>query len=172
MRTRTQAAGRRARSFCFCIHRDAATLIAVAVLASVSIALGQAPQAGSGGRAGGRGRVEIPPGAPHDPKDLTGIWLARGTGIVMNNVPAMTAEGQAKFNANKPSYGPRAIPPALGNDAMGNCDPLGIPRLLFFEGNPWDFEIIQLPDRLIEFFDRFYVYRQIWIDRRALPKDP
>ena len=44
--------------------------------------------------------------------------------------------GEAKFNSYKPSYGPRAIPPAQGNDSQGNCDPLGIPRLLMFENNP------------------------------------
>jgi len=28
----------------------------------------------------------------------------------------MTPEGQKRFNANKPGYGPRQVPPALGND--------------------------------------------------------
>jgi len=124
------------------------------------------------GQAGGRRNADAPAGPPHDPHDLSGIWIARGTGMVMTNVPPMTPLGQAKFNANKPSYGPRMIPPALGNDPMGNCDPLGIPRLLFFENNPGDFEIVQTPGKVIEFFDRFHVYRDIWTDGRSLPKDP
>jgi hypothetical protein len=121
---------------------------------------------------GQRGAAPAKAAAPADPHDLSGIWLARGTGIVMTNVPPMTPAGQAKFNANKPSYGPRAIAPALGNDPMGNCDPLGLPRLLFFENNPWDFEFVQASDRVMHFFDRFHVYRMIWTDGRELPKDP
>ena len=77
----------------------------------------------------------------------------------------------AKSDANKPSYGPRAIPPALGNDPMGNCDPLGIPRLLLLENNPGDFEFIQIPGRVIQLFDRHHVHRIIWTDGRELPKD-
>ena len=41
----------------------------------------------------------------------------------------LTEAGKAKFDKNKPGYGPRAVPPAIGNDPMGTCDPLGIPRL-------------------------------------------
>src|SRR5206468_1151867 len=77
----------------------------------------------------------------------------------------------AKSDANKPSYGPRAIPPALGNDPMRNCDPLGIPRLLLLENNPGDFEFIQIPGRVIQLFDRHHVHRIIWTDGRELPKD-
>ena len=89
-----------------------------------------------------------------------------------NEAPAFTAWGKAKFDSYKPSYGPRAIPPALGNDPMGNCDPLGIPRLLMLENNPGDFEFLPANDRVVQFFDRFHVYRIIWTDGRALPKDP
>src|SRR4051812_26784692 len=79
-----------------------------------------------------------------DPHDLSGIWVRRGGYLSLSQTPpAFTAAGKKQFDANKPSYGPRAIPPALGNDPMGNCDPLGIPRLLILENNPGDFEFIQ-----------------------------
>ncbi len=68
--------------------------------------------------------------------DLTGVWRWTGRSIltVSPDTPAFTPLGKQLFDANKPSYGDRAIPPALGNDPQGKCDPLGIPRMLFYGG--------------------------------------
>ena len=85
--------------------------------------------------------------------------------------PPMTPWGQARFNDNKPSYGARAIPPALGNDPQGKCDPLGIPRLLFF-GPTTRIEIVQTAGRMLQFFEWEHIWRTIWTDGRELPKDP
>src|SRR5437588_12627407 len=69
-------------------------------------------------------------------RDLDGVWN-RGGGLrtLSDPPPPMTPAGQAKFNANKPSYNrpstPRAIPPAQGNDPTGRCDPLGLVRSNF-----------------------------------------
>ncbi len=126
----------------------------------------------AGGQRGQRG-ANAAPSQPHDPRDLSGIWVRRGGVFSMSNTPPpFTPEGKKRFDANKPSYGPRAIPPALGNDPMGNCDPLGIPRLLLLENNPGDFEFIQVPGKVLQIFDRHHVYRMIWTDGRQLPKDP
>ncbi len=54
-------------------------------------------------------------------KDLTGvIWmLSRGKLLTLSeDVFPRNPLGEARFNANKPSYGPRAVPPALGNDPI------------------------------------------------------
>ena len=138
---------------------------------------------------GGRGNAAAAPSPPHDPHDLTGIWnLAGGTDLSLSRTPPpLTPEGQRKFDLNKPSYGRelgsadaaahpeehisrrRGVPPALGNDPIGDCNPLGWPRLLFF-GRP--VEIVQLPDRLVQFWEWTHVWRTIWTDRRQLPKDP
>jgi hypothetical protein len=73
------------------------------------------------------------PSLPSDPHDLSGVWRRRTGNLTMSGeMPPMTPEGQAKFNATKPGYGPRMVPPALGNDPMGTCDPLGLTRLIFF----------------------------------------
>ena len=50
------------------------------------------------------------------------------------------------------------------------CDPIGFPRVMFYDAYPT--EIIQVPGRIIEFFDYFYVHRTIWMDGRELPRDP
>src|ERR671925_853003 len=80
--------------------------------------------------------------APHfNPRDLSGVWqLAPGGGGQGpgDNFPALTAWGQAKYDANKPGYGPKAAPG--GNDPILKCDPMGFPRILFAI---WPFEIIQ-----------------------------
>jgi hypothetical protein len=148
-------------------------LIALAVLfTAISLCPSKSYAQRGGGQRGQRG-ANAEPSPPHDPHDLSGIWVRRGgTLTVSDTPPAFTPDGKKRFDANKPSYGPRAIAPALGNDPMGNCDPLGIPRLLVLENNPFDFEFIQIPGRVLQIFDRHHVYRIIWVDGRELPKDP
>ena len=111
---------------------------------------------------------------PFDPHDLSGVWSRTGGDRGMGsrpgvNVPAMTPAGQKLFDASKPGYGPRAVPPATGNDIVGECNPQGVPRLLFF---PRPVEFIQLPNRLIQFFQWHRVLREIWTDGRKAPTDP
>lgn len=85
--------------------------------------------------------------------------------------PPMTAWGKAKFEAAKPSYGPRSVPPGLGNDLVSICDPLGYPRDLW-EANLRPFEIVQASDRVLQHMQYHDLWRTIWTDGRALPKDP
>jgi hypothetical protein len=140
-------------------------------------------------KVGQRGRGNAPPAPPHDPHDLTGIWnLGGGQDLSLSLAPPeMTPEGQKLFDANKPSYGRelgsadaaahpqehigrrRGVPPAQGNDPIGDCNPLGWPRLFFF-GRP--VEMIQLPDRVVQFWEWSHIWRTIWTDGRPLPKDP
>ena len=122
-----------------------------------------------GGRGGGRGGAAnaTPSGPPKDPHDLQGIW-GSGGGPLGNDPPPFTPEGERRYLANKPSYGPRAVPPALGNDPMGICDPNGYPRSMQLR----PFEIIQIPGRMFQTFEWNYIWREIWMDGRELPKDP
>ena len=107
-----------------------------------------------------------------DAHDLSGVW--RWTGRVLtfsSETPPMTAWGRARFEANKPSYGARQVPPAVGNDPQGKCDPLGIPRLLFYGGTT-TIEMLQAKDRMLQFFEWGHVWRTIWTDGRKLSNDP
>ena len=107
-----------------------------------------------------------------DPHDLSGVWTrATGSGSLGNDVK-MTPAGEAKFMANKPSFGPRMVPPALGNDPMGHCDPLGLVRNIILEVAGRSFEFAQMNDRVIQFYEWAHQYRTIWTDGRAFPKDP
>ncbi len=81
-------------------------------------------------QSGQRGR-NAPPSPPHDPHDLSGIWLGRAiTSGFDDPAPTYTAAGKAAVDANKPSFGPRAVLPALGNDPLGDANPPGTPRAL------------------------------------------
>src|SRR5436309_11131738 len=67
---------------------------------------------------------------PFDAHDLSGVWqLAPGGGGQGpgDNFPPLTPWGQAKYDANKPGYGPKAAPG--GNDPILKCDPMGFPHV-------------------------------------------
>jgi len=157
------------------------TMVLAAVLASSMIAFGQTDEgragqqpAGNQGRGRGRGREASAPSPtanlPYDPHDFSGIWMGRGGAFnsLSKDPPPMTAWGQARYDAAKPGIGPRAQP--LGNDPMMGCDPIGYPRIAFYNAYPMEF--VPTKDRLIEFFDFFYTYRTIYLDGRKLPDDP
>jgi len=108
------------------------------------------------------------------PRDLTGVWMrVRGaTNMTRQADDLLTPLGRKLFEANKPSFGPRAVPPVRGNDPLGKCDPLGLTRNLFTEIAARGLEFVHLPDRVIEFFEYAHQSRTVWTDGRSLPKDP
>src|SRR5918994_2186145 len=68
---------------------------------------------------GGRGRAPAPPSTEKfDPRDFNGVWWRTGGTREFNTQkggePVFTPAGKARFDANKPGYGPRAVSPALG----------------------------------------------------------
>jgi hypothetical protein len=106
---------------------------------------------------------------PFDAHDFSGVWMGRGPFNTLSGTPPpMTAWAKARYDAAKPGIGPRAQP--LGNDPIMGCDPIGYPRIAFYNAYPMEF--VQTKDRLIELFDFFYVHRTIYLDGRPLPADP
>jgi hypothetical protein len=115
--------------------------------------------------------AQAKPGSPSsDSHDLSGVYiLHQKAGFSLSATPpAMTAWGQAKYDAAKPGIGKRAQP--LGNDPMMICDPAGYPRVILY--NDYPSEIIQIPGRIIQFFDYFNAHRIIWTDGRQLSANP
>ena len=142
--------------------------------------------------------------AAFDAHDFSGVWgrfggQARATGIQGGggcqdcgdagfgaNVPPFTAEGQKKFDDNKPAYGravesPRvagelpgrhkAVLSALSNDPTMECEPLGVARIVlstYFSPMEW----VPSRDRMLQHFEWTNEWREIFTDGRQLPKDP
>ena len=110
------------------------------------------------------------------PRDLSGTWLGPdpqrpGPRLQevfgpLDQVPPMTAWGQAQYDAAKPGFGPRAN--LNGNDPTLRCDPVGVPRILTFIT---PMEIIQAPGQMVELFEASHEWRQIWTDGRKIPSD-
>jgi hypothetical protein len=110
--------------------------------------------------------------------DLSGVWMQYRDGDVpgtpgMNGVnehfrPPLTPWGQAAFDAAKPLSGSKAVAGQEDNSAL-RCEPSGPPQVLVLP-NPW--EIVQIPGRVLMFFEEQHIWREIWTDGRPLPKDP
>jgi len=155
-------------------------IVLAAMLAGCFVARAQTGQDQGGqpvgadpGRGQGRGRAQTPsPTAslPFDAHDFSGVWIGRSSAFntLSTTPPPMTPWAKARYDAAKPGIGPRAQP--LGNDPIMVCDPIGYPRIAFYNAYPMEF--VQTKDRLIEFFDFFYVHRTIYLDGRPLPADP
>ena len=123
----------------------------------------------------------------YDARDLSGIWRSAGRGVLppkdpligdahatplMGGAPPppMTPWAKELFDSRKPSaaeaWQSRRVPPAKGNDPVGNCDPLGYPRNL-----AGAFEIVQTPKELVQVFDQGRQIREVWTDGRKIPED-
>jgi len=138
----------------------------VAVLAFSSVLLAQTSVQS------GATTAQVPPATP----DLSGVWTqhppasARAYALYTfsPDVPPMTPWAEAKFQANKPGYGPRAI--AETNDPVNptsgegiGCFPPGVPRIYL---QPFPMEILQIPGRVIMLFEYSHFVRQIYTDGR------
>ena len=90
------------------------------------------------------------------------------------DIPSMTPWGKARYLATKPSYGPRAVDPSTDyvNPTTGKnagCLPPGVPRIYI---QPFLFEIVNSPGRVLELFEFDHHLRQIFTDGRKHPADP
>ena len=85
--------------------------------------------------------------------------------------PPMTALGKAKFEATLPSYGPRSVPPGLGNDLVSTCEPMGYPRDLW-EANLRPFEFVMASDRVLQHMQYHDLWRTIWTTAGRFQKIP
>jgi len=98
-------------------------------------------------------------------RDLTGFWA----GLVepkLNDVPPMTQWGQEQFRLNKSVWN---FPVSESNDPSNSCDPLGFPRSMLYQTRGIAFA--QMPGRVLELFLYNKLWREIWTDGRALPKN-
>ena len=132
-------------------------------------------------------RKPPPPGPPHDPKDLTGVWAPTGnfgppagevvadpsvsTGWMRGPLP-LTPAGKVALDSHKGGKGPRggrSYAPSVANDPIGDANPPGLVRT-FVYGRAVQF--LQTPDEVVNLFEWYHFWRQVWTDGRKLPEDP
>jgi hypothetical protein len=105
-----------------------------------------------------------------NPRDLSGVWLISGQRNLSATPPPRTPFGEEKYAQTRPGYGPKGVPPALGNDPTGSCNPLGLVRMLLYNR---PMELFTMPDgRVMQFFEWTHALRTIRTDGRPLPADP
>ncbi len=124
---------------------------------------------------------------PFNPHDLSGVWGGVSAGGVFRlgeqsafttkdqggrsegTPPPMTPFGKERYNATLTEEAPDGGPVSNSKDPMLICDPLGWPRLFTYN---YGFEIITLPDRVLQNFVWGNAWRTIWTDGRKLPENP
>ena len=115
-----------------------------------------------------------------DPHDLSGFWIGPPPSErpPEDSHPPYTEAGRQRMRERSPAYIEEVMRPEDGeapgcrtvtctNDPMYACNPLGFPRITWEENEP--FEVVQLPDRIMHFYQWDRVLRELWMDGRALP---
>jgi hypothetical protein len=104
------------------------------------------------------------PADGHPDLNGDGVWLpAQVTDLAANATVPVPFQGwaRAKFQANSAQK---------QNDLDLRCLPPGVPRITLM-ARP--FEIVQTPNRILFVYEGgAHVFRQVWMDGRAHPKDP
>jgi hypothetical protein len=109
-------------------------------------------------------------GGPAPKRDLTGTWAGPGSGSAVprgepGEKPSLTPLGQQLMSQNKPL---QKFSPAGTNDPhVRYCDPFGVPQNATTEIRGLSFAT--MPNRIVMLLQYQDLWREIWIDGRALP---
>lgn len=113
-----------------------------------------------------RDKLNNGPGGPAPQHDLSGAW-AGPVSAEPGPEPSMTPMAKDLFSANKPE---RRFNVAGTNDTyVKNCDPMGFPYNSVYEIRGLMFGTA--PDRILILSQMQRVWREVWMDGRALPKN-
>lgn len=119
-----------------------------------------------------RGKADHTKSVPYDSHDFAGVWNAAlymrsktevqfGDGVVLKDgdvQPPFTPEGKRKYQAN--------VNFVQGGGVL-DCDPLGASRAVF---SPRPMEFFHVRDRILQHFEYYDGWREIWMDRK--PPNP
>jgi hypothetical protein len=115
--------------------------------------------------------------APAPVHDLSGVWNmlpAAAQKRFINSTytqeePAMTPWAKAKYEASKPSNGPRTHPLKETDDpVLRKCLPPGTPRIYL---QPFPVQFVQTPKEVIILYEYDHTVRHIYVDGRPHPAD-
>jgi hypothetical protein len=103
--------------------------------------------------------------------DLSGVWVQASSvnvewsdtqGNRLKELP-MTSWGSDRYKANRPTHGPRQVPSWQTTDPLAKCLPPGVPGIYMMT---FPMEVIQIPGRVMLFFEYDHYVRQIFTDGR------
>jgi len=124
-------------------------------------------------------KMPNPPG-PAPKRDLSGAWVGPATTNKPDPVPPMTPAGEKAFKERKGygvasgnfGRGQQAAGVGESNDPFITCDPLGFPRNLLAHAITSRGGTLfgSAPDRILIAYEQQRVWREIFMDGRALPK--
>jgi hypothetical protein len=161
-----------------------ASLVVVAALLIVAYVADPAAQgrqriSGEGFVSEGVPKMPNPPG-PAPKRDLSGAWVGPQSNKP-DPAPPMTPAGQAAFKERR-GYGAAtqlgrgggtSQQPGESNDPFITCDPLGFPRNLLAHAISSRGGMLfgSAPNRILIAYEQQRVWREIFTDGRALPKE-
>ncbi len=105
--------------------------------------------------------------APAPVRSLDGVWDSGTPTFRLDPFPQMTPLGQQLFEEHMPFQGNRAVPVAESNDGFRYCDPLGVPRSVFYELRGVAY--FEVTNRMLILNQYMRIWREIWTDARPLP---
>lgn len=105
-------------------------------------------------------------------RDLSGTWAGPRSGAGVpdgggGEKPVLTPLGQQLFSQNKPLG--KFSPAGTNDPTVRSCDPFGVPRNAIDEIRGLSFGT--MPNRIIMMIQFQDLWREIWMDGRALPKN-
>ena len=103
--------------------------------------------------------------------DLSGVWTndpeldtrSFQNWALTGDPPPMTEWALERFEASRPTFGPRSVPVLETNDPVYACYPPGTPRIYM---HPFPMEILQTPGRVMMVFEYDHVVRALYTDGR------
>lgn len=148
----------------------AAALFVVGVLGSGSLLLAQSGKSAKTGADSSTNLSVNSVSKSFDPRDFSGVWDTAPFMQPVNEVhpfggppgtpaPPFTPQGEAKYKANLKF---------IESGAVLDCDPLGTSRALF---SPRPFEIFMTGDRVLQHFEYYDLWREIWTNGKKFDPD-
>lgn len=148
------------------IRRTDATCAALAAVAALALGLLLPAQTKKQPPAKGAGALSTP--------DFSGLWEMPREAFGQydqtfgaGELP-MTPWAKQKYEAARPSEGPKMVSTAQLNDPFYKCFPPGVPRIYL---HPFVMQIVQTPKEVIQLFEYDHLVRHIYTDGRQ-HKDP
>jgi hypothetical protein len=147
-------------------------LFLAAVMAFSGAAGGQATPG-----AGGAAKSASAPAGPAPEHDLSGTWNMHATPAQRHYInstytadpPEMTEWAKEKYEATKPSNGPRTHSLKETDDpVLKYCLPPGVPRIYL---QPFLIEIVQTPKEILMLYEYDHTVRRIYMDGRKHTED-